>query len=775
MTTQYIRYPSTGGGGITTYANFAALPASANDGAAAVTLDTDTIYIFNLATVTWRPVANPGDALGIGTIDSNTPNANGITIDGTSNLIMQSASGTVPGLMNLAAQTLAGVKTFSSAPKLSSLTASLPLQLDASKNIISSLISLTAGVTGVLPIANGGTNSSTVLSNNRVIVSAAGAIGEAAAITASSALASNANGIPVASATTSTELGFVNGVTSAIQTQLNAKQSTLTPGSISTSTTGVTVGSGASSTVGPNVTVNVQTASTSQPGLLSAADWTTFNNKQATLTIGNLTDVGTDGIIITGGTGAVIGAGASIAQTKADATHNGYLSSTDWSTFNGKQAAGNYITALTGDATASGPGSVALTLATVNSNVGSFGSSTSIPSFTVNAKGLVTAASGNVVIAPAGTLSGTTLNSTVVTSSLTALGTISTGVWQGTVVAVGFGGTGLSSAGTSGNILTSNGSAWVSQAPATVSLTTGVSGVLPLGNGGTGQSTKAPAFDALSPMTTGGDIIYGGASGTGTRLANGSAGQFLQSQGGTAAPAWASGNAFLVVVSKTANYTAAAGDDLILCSTNSFTVTLPTAVGVTGKIYRVKKTDADVTKIITIATTSSQTIDGVTTKTLNTQYEEYMVVSDGSNWQMLDHYMPSVWVAYTPTFTAFGTATSINFVSRRNGSNLEIQGTFTSGTTTGSTCSISLGFGGTNSNVTAVSTYPGISLIGTSARNVSNNETINILIGTSDTAISFARTTGSASNLSKQAGNVICANGDIVSLYASVQIAGWNT
>lgn len=85
---------------------------------------------------------------------------------------------------------------------------------------------------------------------------------------------------------------------------------------------------------------------------------------------------------------------------------------------------GGGITALTGDGTASGSGSVAFTLATVNSNVGSFGSSTSIPSFTVNAKGLITAASGNVVIAPAGTLSGTTLNSTVVSSSLTSLGTI---------------------------------------------------------------------------------------------------------------------------------------------------------------------------------------------------------------------------------------------------------------------------------------------------------------------------------------------------------------
>lgn len=41
-----------------------------------------------------------------------------------------------------------------------------------------------------------------------------------------------------------------------------------------------------------------------------------------------------------------------------------------------------------------------------------------------------------------------------------------------------------------------------------------------------------------NPMTTGGDVVYGGASGAPTRLANGSAGQFLKSNGGTSAPSW---------------------------------------------------------------------------------------------------------------------------------------------------------------------------------------------------------------------------------------------
>ncbi len=66
---------------------------------------------------------------------------------------------------------------------------------------------------------------------------------------------------------------------------------------------------------------------------------------------------------------------------------------------NGNSAAisGSAITALTGDGTASGPGSSALTLTTVNSNVGSFGSASSSPSFTVNAKGLITAASSSAI------------------------------------------------------------------------------------------------------------------------------------------------------------------------------------------------------------------------------------------------------------------------------------------------------------------------------------------------------------------------------------------
>ena len=99
--------------------------------------------------------------------------------------------------------------------------------------------------------------------------------------------------------------------------------------------------------------------------------------------------------------------------------------------YNASGALGGFT--LSGDATLV-PTTGVITLATVNSNTGAIGSSTAIPTITTNGKGLITAVTTNAVIAPAGTLSGTALNSTVVTSSLTAVGTIATGVWNGTAI-----------------------------------------------------------------------------------------------------------------------------------------------------------------------------------------------------------------------------------------------------------------------------------------------------------------------------------------------------
>ena len=125
----------------------------------------------------------------------------------------------------------------------------------------------------------------------------------------------------------------------------NGKQAALTFGNFTdVGTDGITVTNGTGSVIGTGTSISQHVADSTHNGYLSSTDWSTFNAKQSALTFGNLTDVGTDGISVTSGTGAVIGSGTSIAQQVSDATHNGYLSSTDWNTFNNKQPAGSYAT-----------------------------------------------------------------------------------------------------------------------------------------------------------------------------------------------------------------------------------------------------------------------------------------------------------------------------------------------------------------------------------------------------------------------------------------------
>lgn len=65
-------------------------------------------------------------------------------------------------------------------------------------------------------------------------------------------------------------------------------------------------------------------------------------------------------------------------------------------------------------------------------------------------------------------------------------------------------------------------------------LTSGVTGTLPIGNGGTGQTTASAAFNALSPVTSTGDLIIGNGANSSTRLAIGTANYVLTSNGTTA-------------------------------------------------------------------------------------------------------------------------------------------------------------------------------------------------------------------------------------------------
>jgi len=115
--------------------------------------------------------------------------------------------------------------------------------------------------------------------------------------------------------------------------------------------------------------------------------------------------------------------GTTVSLPEASASTDGYLSQVDWNTFSSKQAAGSYLTALTGDVTASGPGSATATLATVNSAAGQCGDSTHVCQITSNGKGLVTSQTPVAIVTTASQL--TDLSTTATSSSAT----IAAGTW----------------------------------------------------------------------------------------------------------------------------------------------------------------------------------------------------------------------------------------------------------------------------------------------------------------------------------------------------------
>jgi trimeric autotransporter adhesin len=91
------------------------------------------------------------------------------------------------------------------------------------------------------------------------------------------------------------------------------------------------------------------------------------------------------------------------------------------------------------------------------------------------------------------------------------------------------------------------------------------------------------------------------------------------------------------IATKNNAYTLTTTDYTILANANTtpFTLTLPSAsTSGTGRHYVIKKIDATA-NTVTISTTSSQTIDGASTYTINTAYSGVNLQSDGSNWWII--------------------------------------------------------------------------------------------------------------------------------------------
>jgi hypothetical protein len=90
------------------------------------------------------------------------------------------------------------------------------------------------------------------------------------------------------------------------------------------------------------------------------------------------------------------------------------------------------------------------------------------------------------------------------------------------------------------------------------------------------------------------------------------------------------------LVSKTTTYTATTANEYILCdaSGGAFTVTLPTAVGINGKLFTIKKTDSS-GNAVTVDADGTETIDGALTKLISAPYDAMKIISDNSNWHIV--------------------------------------------------------------------------------------------------------------------------------------------
>jgi len=283
------------------------------------------------------------------------------------------------------------------------------------------------------------------------------------------------------------ELIHVKGVTSAIQTQLNAKgvgnALTSNPLSQFAATTSAQLAGVISNETGTGALVfgTSPTLVTPALGTPSALVGTNITGTAAGLTAGTVTtNANLTGDVTSAGNATTIAAGAvdlaMLSATGTPTASNFLRGDNTWATPAGSGdmvlADAQTVTGLkTFDTTklavkGSSTGSTAIAsanagatdyTATLPAANGTFlftdGSAASLTSFptlnqstTGSAATLTTPRAINgtnfdgsadiTVTAAAGTLTGTTLNATVVTSSLTAVGTIATGVWSGTAIAL---------------------------------------------------------------------------------------------------------------------------------------------------------------------------------------------------------------------------------------------------------------------------------------------------------------------------------------------------
>ena len=269
------------------------------------------------------------------------------------------------------------------------------------------------------------------------------------------------------------------------------------------------------------------------------------------------------------------------------------------------------------------------------------------------------------------------------------------------------------------------------------------------------------------PLTTKGDIAVHDGSAT-IRFPIGSNGNVLTADSSaTAGLKWAAPGA-LSISTKTTTYSATTSDDILLADASSaaFSIWLPTVTS--GKPIEIQKIDSTF-NLVTI--NSSANIEGASTTTLGVQYEGARFVPDGTTWRVIGRRDVTKWTAYTPTFTGFGTPSSVDFYWRKVGGNLEVRGRFIPGTCTATEARMSL-----PSGLTSGANIQTLAVAGQLLNNViaSTLFSFAVLMEASVAYVTFGRRITTSTDYAKVNASTGFASGDLVTMSFSIPITGWN-
>ena len=250
-------------------------------------------------------------------------------------------------------------------------------------------------------------------------------------------------------------------------------------------------------------------------------------------------------------------------------------------------------------------------------------------------------------------------------------------------------------------------------------LSTGVTGTLPVANGGTGQTSYTDG-QLLIGNSTGGTLAKATlTAGANVTITNGPGSITIAASGG------GGGSSTLTISNKTAAYTVVAGDlgTIINCTSGTFTVSL-TAAATLGSGFNcwVWNTSSTATDTITIDPSGAETIDGRTTLILR-RGEGTQIVCDGTNWQTGDKktmrgYAENIPISYARPVASSSGAVAIGGISQATGSDSMSLGYNSAATASGA---MGLGFDSQASQI--FSSAIGANSAGSGARSTGSGST----------------------------------------------------